>query len=343
MIKEVNWEKIIKDYKNGISISKLSKIYELPYYTVNNYLINNNFKIVKHNKISDEMIDKVVFMANNGYIMKDIELETKLDRSTIRNIIHENNLVLNVGQIPRDIKNKDFDDNYFSNIDTENKAYFLGLIYSDGNVREHNGGYFLNVELKREDKYILEKLSEELKCGNKIRDRDRKTNFDDSHMSSFTSCNSKRIFDDLARFNIVPDKSHQTKSFKNIEKYIPQNLIKHFLRGVIDGDGTISKRYTTTQNAIAVYQNEIEFCYDFDKLLKTSIKNENLKENIIMNKWNGVYSLRYRRIDDIKEICDFLYNDATIYLKRKYQLAELYFKDYQESQNQDSLLLCSNA
>lgn len=46
MIKEVNWEKIIKDYKNGISISKLSKIYELPYYTVNNYLINNNFKIV---------------------------------------------------------------------------------------------------------------------------------------------------------------------------------------------------------------------------------------------------------------------------------------------------------
>lgn len=343
MAKEINWKNIIEDYKNGVSILKLTKKYDLSYYSINNYLIKNKIKIVKHNKISEEQINKIIEMANNGSIMKEIEDVLLLDGNTIRNIVQENNLSLEVGSTHRDTKNKDFDDNYFENIDTENKAYFLGLIYSDGNVREHNGGYFLNIELKREDKYILEKLSEELNCGNKIRDRDRKTNFGDSHMSSFTSCNSKKIFDDLARFNIVPDKSHQTKSFKNIEKYIPQNLIKHFLRGVIDGDGTISKRYATTQNAIAVYQNEIEFCYDFDKLLKTSIKNENLKENIIMNKWNGVYSLRYRRIDDIKEICNFLYNGATIYLKRKYQLAELYFKDYKESQSQDSLLLCSNA
>ena len=41
----------------------------------------------------------------------------------------------------------------------------------------------------------------------------------------------------------------------------------------------------------------------------------------------------------IHKICDFLYNGSSIYLKRKYQLAELYFK---ESQNQGSLLLCSN-
>lgn len=213
------------------------------------------------------------------------------------------------------------------------------MIYSDGNVREHNGGYYLSIELKREDKYILEKLAAELKCENKIYDRDRKTNFGESHMSNFTSCNSKKIFDDLARFNIVPDKSHTTTSFINIEELIPNSLIKHFLRGLIDGDGTISKRYTTRQNAIAIYQNEINFCYEFDRLLKKSMNDYDLYENIIVNKNTGVYNLRYRRIDDIKKICDFLYNGSSIYLKRKYQLAELYFK---ESQNQGSLLLCLN-
>lgn len=324
----MNWENIIEDYKNGVSISKLVKMHNLSYYTINNYLISNKIKTVKHNKISQEQINKVIEMVNNGFIMKQIENTSTLNRNTIRNIVYENNLSLEVGNTPRDDKNKNFDDNYFKNIDTESKAYFLGLIYSDGNVREHNGGYYLNIELKREDRYILEKLSEELKCGNKIYDRDRKTKFGNSYMSSFTSCNSKKIFDDLARFNIIPDKSHQTKSFKNIEKYVPQNLIKHFLRGVIDGDGTISKRYTTAQNTISVYQNEIDFCYDFDRLLKISIGNENLKENIIMNKGNGVYNLRYRRISDVKEICNFLYSDANIYLKRKYELAKLYFQDY---------------
>ena len=218
-------------------------------------------------------------------------------------------------------------EHYFDIIDTEEKAYFLGLIYSDGNVREHNGGYYLSIELKREDKYILEKLAAELKCKNKIYDRDRKTNFGESHMSNFTSCNSKKIFDDLARFNIVPDKSHTTTSFINIEELIPNNLIKHFLRGLIDGDGTISKRYTTRQNAIAIYQNEINFCYEFDRLLKKSMNDYDLYENIIVNKNTGVYNLRYRRIDDIKKICDFLYNGSSIYLKRKYQLAELYFQE----------------
>ena len=105
----------------------------------------------------------------------------------IINFTREYNLIISVKKVSRDIKNIDFNDNYFENIDTEEKAYFLGLIYSDGNVRERNGKYYLNIELKREDKYILEKFASELRCGNKIYDRDRITNFGESHMSSFTT------------------------------------------------------------------------------------------------------------------------------------------------------------
>lgn len=285
-------------------------------------------------------------MIDSGHSLTDIAEKLHIDKNTIKNISIENKLKITRGKIQRDLKNQNFVDNYFENIDTEGKAYFLGLIYSDGNVREHNGGYFLNLELKREDRYILEKLASELKCGNKIYDRDRKTNFGEACMSSFTTCNSKKMFDDLSKFNIVPNKSHTTESFcDNIEELIPFHLIKHFLRGLIDGDGTISKRYTTNQNAISIYQNEIQFCYDFNRLLKIAIDDENLHENIIINKVSGVYNLRYRRINDVCKICNFLYKDATIYLKRKYNLAKLYFENNQnnqENQQSDSLLLCSN-
>ena len=339
----MKWNEIINDFKNGYSVSKLSEKYNISYYKINNYLIKNNLKIVQHTKLSNQKIEDIVCMINSGHSLIEIAEKLHTDKNTIKNISIENKLKITRGKIQRDLKNQNFVDNYFENIDTEEKAYFLGLIYSDGNVREHNGGYFLNLELKREDRYILEKLASELKCGNKIYDRNRKTNFGESCTSSFTTCNSKKMFDDLSKFNIVPNKSHTTESFcDNIEELIPFHLIKHFLRGLIDGDGTISKRYTTNQNAISIYQNEIQFCYDFNRLLKIAIDDENLHENIIINKVSGVYNLRYRRINDVCKICNFLYKDATIYLKRKYNLAKLYFENNQENQQSDSLLLCSN-
>ena len=338
----MDWNKIIMDFKSGYSVLKISKKYDIPYKKVDNYLINNGYKVVKHTKLSKKQINQCVDMIKSGNSITDISDELKMDIDTIRNIANEYNLIISVKKVSRDIKNIDFNDNYFENIDTEEKAYFLGLIYSDGNVRERNGKYYLNIELKREDKYILEKFASELRCGNKIYDRDRITNFGESHMSSFTTCNSKKLFDDLSKFNIIPDKSHTTKSFANIEELMPKQLIKHFLRGLVDGDGTISRRYTTNQNSISVYQNEIEFCYDFDRLLKESMNNDSLFQNIILNKNNGVYNLRYRRLNDVIKICNHLYGDASIYLKRKYELAKLYFYSCENSQTNDSLLLCSN-
>lgn len=329
----MDWNNIVRDFNDGYSIVELTKKYNIPYTRINNYLIKNKLKIIKHNKISNKQVDEVINMINRGYLIEEIKEKLSLDRSTIRNIAYENDLKISVKKTPRDIKNIDFRDNYFENINTEEKAYFLGFIYADGNVREHNNGYYLSMCLKSEDRYILERLASELKCGNKIYDSNIDRQSNKRHMSIFTSCNSKKMFDDLAKFNVVPNKSHTTKSFINIEQLIPNNLIKHFLRGLIDGDGTISKRYTTHQNAIAIYQNEIDFCHDFDRLLKMSMKDDSLFESITINKKSGVHHLRYRRINDVKKICNFLYNGANIYLNRKYKLAELYFKDFQVNQS----------
>lgn len=141
----------------------------------------------------------------------------------------------------------------------------------------------------------------------------------------FESCNSKQIFDDLSVFDIVPDKTHNSESFKNIEEKVPKHLIKHFLRGLVDGDGTIASR-KKHDKVIAVYQNSKKFCQDFDSLLKESYGENNFKVDI-RSHLPGMYQVRYRRIDDIKKICGFLYKDATIFLQRKYDIAKEYFED----------------
>ena len=264
-------------------------------------------------------------MIQDGYSCKEIKQLVNTDRTTIHTIADENNLTVLKHQRNRNIKNSLFKEDYFSVIDTEAKSYYLGLIYSDGYVRKHHNGYFLGISLKVSDIEIVERLAKELCCNNSIAIRNRETNFGHGSMCEFETCNSKKLFDDLARFDIIPDKSHKSMSFKNIEEMIPQHLIRHFLRGLIDGDGSIGYA-NGQQKYICFYQNSIECCHNFDFLLKKIMNDQTLHENIIVNQ-NGVYNLRYRRVNDIKKITDFLYRDATFYLKRKYDIAREYFEE----------------
>lgn len=322
------FDNIVTDFQNGISISKLSVKYNMPYRTINKYLINNKYKVVKHHKISATLINEIIAAIQRELSVKEIMQNFDVGFDVVKQIALENNLTLCDKSNPRSEKNQYFADDYFSIIDTESKAYFLGLIYADGNVREHKGGYYLSIELKQEDEYILRSLASELKCNNIIYKRDRQTNMGDAHMSSFTSCNSKQLFDDLSKFGIVPNKSYNYDSFKNVKNFVPKHLIKHFLCGLIDGDGSISNRQKcSNQNVVAIYQNSLKFCNDFDSLLKYTMDDYSIFTSLVRHNQSGVYQLRYRRIRDVEKILEFLYKDAHIYLKRKYDLARLYFSN----------------
>lgn len=323
LLQSINDIKI--DYENGMAVTLMSKKYDVPYATINKFLINNHIKTVRHYKIQNDKINAIIDMLKEQKTTKEIQSQLKCSYDTINAIAKQCGLPMFDAMPPRRDINKNFDDNYFHNIDTENKAYFLGLIYTDGNVRIHNNGYFLSINLQIQDKYILEKLASELKCGNTIYERNRVTNFASSHSATFTTCNSKTMFDDLARFDIIPNKTYKSSSFKNIE-LIPKDLQRHFIRGIIDGNGSISN-ISKHDKAISLYSHDRKICDDVDSLLKSLLEYDKLNADIkyIKNDHDGMWFLRYRRINDIKKICTFLYGDATIYLNRKYNNAKEYF------------------
>ena len=137
----------------------------------------------------------------------------------------------------------DVNDNYFDVIDTQEKAYFFGLLYADGCNYEDDG--IIKIDLNEDDVEILEKLSKAIGYTGKIKYYDKETEkrFEDGKVYPCKPIfrlifRSKRISEQLAIKGCVYNKS-MCGMFPN-DDVIPENLLNHFIRGYMDGNGGIS-------------------------------------------------------------------------------------------------------
>jgi hypothetical protein len=140
-----------------------------------------------------------------------------------------------------DTKNKiDIDESYFENINSPDKAYFLGLIYSDGNIYDNT----CRVSLVEDDAYILENISKILSPKRKLHYKKSRLmpNGNMAKPQKSLSFTNKKMIEDLEVLGVFPNKSLHL-NFPSSE-IIPDNLMSHFIRGYFDGDGSISNRKT---------------------------------------------------------------------------------------------------
>ena len=97
------------------------------------------------------------------------------------------------------------------------------------------------------------------------------------------------------------------------EEQVPNNLIKHFIRGYFDGDGW----FTNTENC---FQVGIIGTEDFIKgfLDTVELENKNNKKIFTVHRENGVKRYVFGAYEDVLNFLNWIYKDATIYLDRKY-------------------------
>lgn len=227
--------------------------------------------------------------------------------------------------------------NYFEKIDTEYKAYILGLIYADGSIIESKGNRQLKVVigLQEEDGYILSKFARE--AGGK--------DITISHVPSHRSKNwkptakitvtSDKICKKLISYGCKIRKSQEGMNFPLLE----EKLIPHFIRGFFDGDGSlifkkVSYKYKrkTTNNikkpAIQKYKLKLAFSstdLDFLKKLLTYLPTGN--HYIAERKRKQIcYTLWIEAKKDVDSCIDYLYKNCNFFLKRKYAKVELFNK-----------------
>lgn len=116
------------------------------------------------------------------------------------------------------------------NNQTPNSAYILGLLASDGYVSKVDNGVY--IELQQSDRQILEDVNIALNNERPIKDYTRENGYKNSKLYFF----SREIKQDLALYNIVPNKTYLELDFlQNID----EELFPHFLRGFFDGDGSV--------------------------------------------------------------------------------------------------------
>lgn len=202
---------------------------------------------------------------------------------------------------------------YFENIDTEEKAYWLGFLYADGSVGSAEDK--IELGLAEKDLKQIEKFKECLGLKNKICYREATK----SYRISFRSQSCKQ---DLIKQGCVPKKSLILKF--PTEQQVPFYLIRHFIRGYFDGDGWFT-------NTSECFQVGIIGTQDFINGFLQVIENINKTNKIFeVHRSDGAKRYVFGVYQDVLNFLNWIYKDANIYLDRKYE----YYLDFLQNGSQ---------
>lgn len=347
----------IEDYKKLQNLDAVCRKYPFSTVYLRKILKRYGIPI-KSNLISDEEKENIILLYTTKYKnIEEVSLISKKDPKTISEILKDNgisvdrsrgsvirddqyatiydmyyNKKLKIEEIGRAFgvsrsavinflrrkshiirKRKDYhkyplDESFFEVIDTEAKAYFLGLLFADGNVNRKTS--LVSITLQELDKDILERFKFHLKYECPLSFTQSKKDTQQNRWTLYT-CSSK-IKNDLIKLGCIPNKS----LILNPPNYLPENLIHHFIRGYFDGDGCIySQKGCATNSSIAIVST-FNVCQWINENISVGagVGIKNIDDHL-----NGITKIyRIGGSKQVIKVFDYLYKDATIFLKRKF-------------------------
>ncbi len=256
-------------------------------------------------KLTDEQkIEICRKYQTNNYTLNDLAIEFSVVPTSIKSILLKRNIEI----INRVYSKYTINKNYFDIIDTEDKAYFLGLLYADG----YNSTNRFGIDLQEKDKEILYLFSTYLESNHPITIRklnDKNKNWQNQYklcISNTYLCNQ------LTKLGCIPRKS-LVLTFPT-EEQVPFYLIRHFIRGMWDGDGSI---YVSNNRIGTNITSTYAICNSISDILSTQCyftgticKDKRSKHTTSILYLTGSKAITFLR---------WIYQDSTIYLKRKYE------------------------
>lgn len=154
---------------------------------------------------------------------KDILEKLGISKPTLMRVIKKHDLIIKSSKIYH------FDEDYFENIDTEEKSYWLGFFYADGYVRDRKTHSESRLKLGIKDLEHLEKFKKTLKADNDIQIKEK---------LAILALNTRKFTKHL-----IDKGCHQRKTFTiKFPYFLNEHLIRHFIRGYFDGDGCINHK-----------------------------------------------------------------------------------------------------
>jgi DNA-binding XRE family transcriptional regulator len=216
------------------------------------------------------------------------------------------------------------DHSFFQQIDSETKAYWLGFIAADGSVYKSA----LKVTLSSKDRDHLLRLKADLHSDHPLKDnaaKDRRKSYANTRASSTFYLRSSQIIEGLARHGVMPRKTFKLEW----PNFLPDELLRHYLRGYFDGDGCFSMtggsyvRKRDGQRLPALSWSIVgteAFCLGAQEYL---VEAAGVSRTRVSPCRPGMstYRLIYGGKHQVSRIYRLLYDDASVYLPRKREVA----------------------
>lgn len=265
-------------------------------------------KIITEN-LKQEIIE---YYLSQPMSLKAVETKFKLSAPTVIKILKD------IPKYPKaKIKNPSLKENFFKEIDSEEKSYFLGLLISDGNVFKDSTGRqaSISITLENQDKYLLEIFKEKIQANTSISQ--------DGRGCSQFAFRSNLIAKDLEQYGVIPRKSYDT-----FLPVIKEEHMASLIRGIFDGDGSILVKENGDR-----FLHSISFCGS--RRLMEELSNY-LFDNLFLKQKPTVYHYKDKELSEIKiqNIQDiycfgkWIYRDAKIFMKRKEEKFQKFCNHY---------------
>lgn len=207
---------------------------------------------------------------------------------------------------------KKLNSHYFDNIDTEEKAYWLGFICADGCVSQYKNEYVFKITLQRADKDFLAKFIKAIDGDFDVKLKTARVKFDGKETKEYDTCEVS-FHDKIFTSNLLKYFSCNKTEYLRIPKQIPHSLIRHFIRGFSDGDGCFYCNIAKRNKSFEI----VGKCYDMLNDIKLVFM-ENDIFSAIYKKRQTNWKLGVYQINELVKLHTYLYKDATIYMERKY-------------------------
>lgn len=250
-----------------------------------------------HFIVTPEQEQQVLELYQVTQYIGEIAKQVGLDRHAVSQVLRESP---SSGYDPATSRRHTYfyDERYFQQIDNEAKAYFFGLLASDGWLKyENNRSCAVCISLHEKDVNILRRFSETLGQQAplpkyKARKQQYRLEF-----------HSVQMCRDLEGKGFGRDK---TFSLGDIAQYVPPEHHRHFVRGVFDGDGGwIIEPYRLRFS----FRGTEEFLFSLQAILPVRSRVNG------RGTWKSLSNTRHR---DAELLGIWMYEDTNLFLERKY-------------------------
>lgn len=286
--------------ENGFAVRKVAQELQLTNEDVLATIKNLKLTLIKE-KFTEDKIDHIIDLYKEGVSAKSLAIKYSIDKRRVLKWVANAGILRNLEESHR---MHQVDEHMFDDIDTSEKAYWLGFLYADAYNYERRG--WLALTLQKKDLDHIHKFVNFMKGDSACIKYVKATNAYGYKINSKYLC------------KVLHDKGcPQAKSF--IIKYpewLPKELNFHFIRGYFDGDGCLTFRTKQKEYKWSLVGTK-ELCKSIEIIFKE--KDINLTTCYISQTNNNTYEIQSSGNLKIRKICDLMYENSTVCLERKYQ------------------------